>query len=547
MHTGRFSEQALSNTAWAYAKLGHAAPALLDAIADEAIGRGLGRCDQQTLCNIAWAYATVSSQHGRPTGHSTVALSDAIAAAALPRLHDFTAQGLANMAWAYARLGHSAPPLTPAVLEADGIEATGRARLVAAREARLDAHYSSRNGVTALLDGLAREVVARGLRHFGQQHLANLVWAYATLGHAAPSLFDAVAEEAAARLHEAEGGATATAVPAATATAVPAATTASSSTGFPAATASTAAAAASSSTAPATASTAAAAASTDAATVESTATTDAANGGTPTALAGMQAALGRFFGGRAAATAVGVTGESAAVKAGAAVAGAKAAPKAKGGRPANGAPAKGRRTASPRYRPMQPQELANLAWAFAAANHPAPVLFDGDAFVALCERTLPPAPVPVLTQFHQWQLWVTERGERWPQLPPELARRCHAAFCADEGRPSQLQRDVVEALRFLQLGAPVQLKQEVRTPLGYSVDAVLLYGGREVAVEVDGPSHFFGQIPTGATALKRRQLRAAGWALLPVPYWEWNALADANAKEAYLLAALLRLPPPAPR
>ena len=39
--------------------------------------------------------------------------------------------------------------------------------------------------------------------------------------------------------------------------------------------------------------------------------------------------------------------------------------------------------------------------------------------------------------------------------------------------------------------------------------------------------------------LKRRQLRAAGWALLPVPYWEWNALGrSTDAKEAYLLAAL---------
>ena len=513
IHTRRFPEQALSNTAWAYAKLGHAAPALLDAIADEAVGRGLGRCDQQTLCNIAWAYATVSSQHGRPTGHSTAALSDAIAAAALPRLHEFTAQGLANMAWAYARLGHSAPPLVPAVLEADGLEATGRARLVADGEARLDAHHSSRNGVTALLDGLAREVVARGLRHFEQQHLANIVWAYATLGHAAPGLFDAVAEEAAARLHEADGGA---ALPAATATA-----------------------------------SAATAATATAATAAAAAATAAANGGTHTALAGMQAALARFFGGgreaASAVTVVAAAAETAAVKPGAAVAGAKGkgGPRGKGGRPANGPPAKRRRASSPRHWPMQPQELANLAWAFAAANHPAPVLFDGDAFVALCERTLPPAPVPVLTQFHQWQLWVIERGERWPQLPPELARRCHAAFCADEGRPSQLQRDVVESLRFLQLGAPVQLKQEVRTPQGYSVDAVVLYGGREVAVEVDGPSHFFGQIPTGATALKRRQLRAAGWALLPVPYWEWNALADANAKEAYLLAALLRLPTPA--
>ena len=45
-------------------------------------------------------------------------------------------------------------------------------------------------------------------------------------------------------------------------------------------------------------------------------------------------------------------------------------------------------------------------------------------------------------------------------------------------------------------------------------------------IEVDGPSHFVGtsRTPNGATLLKRRQLRAAGWALLPVPYWEWDAL-----------------------
>ena len=32
--------------------------------------------------------------------------------------------------------------------------------------------------------------------------------------------------------------------------------------------------------------------------------------------------------------------------------------------------------------------------------------------------------------------------------------------------------------------------------------------GREVAIEVDGPLHFCGRMPSGATALKRRQLRA---------------------------------------
>ena len=44
--------------------------------------------------------------------------------------------------------------------------------------------------------------------------------------------------------------------------------------------------------------------------------------------------------------------------------------------------------------------------------------------------------------------------------------------------------------------------------------------------------------PNGATLLKRRQLRAAGWALLPVPYWEWDALGSKAAKQAYLRAAL---------
>ena len=70
----------------------------------------------------------------------------------------------------------------------------------------------------------------------------------------------------------------------------------------------------------------------------------------------------------------------------------------------------------------------------------------------------------------------------------------------------------------------------------------VVYGGREVAIEVDGPSHFYGRrsgrTPTGATALKRRQLRAAGWVLLPVPYWEWDGLSSKSARQEYLREAL---------
>jgi hypothetical protein len=44
-----------------------------------------------------------------------------------------------------------------------------------------------------------------------------------------------------------------------------------------------------------------------------------------------------------------------------------------------------------------------------------------------------------------------------------------------------------------------------------------------VAVEVDGPSHFLGdsEVPTGATRLKRRQLRHYGWPVLPVAYFDF--------------------------
>ena len=60
-------------------------------------------------------------------------------------------------------------------------------------------------------------------------------------------------------------------------------------------------------------------------------------------------------------------------------------------------------------------------------------------------------------------------------------------------------------------------REEVVTPQGYSLDAVVQVQGRDVAVEVDGPRHFLGRAPTGKTLLKRRQLRAAEWALLAVP------------------------------
>ena len=66
----------------------------------------------------------------------------------------------------------------------------------------------------------------------------------------------------------------------------------------------------------------------------------------------------------------------------------------------------------------------------------------------------------------------------------------------------------------------------------------------EWAVEVDGPFHFLrdGRTPSGSTLLKRKQLALLGYTVVPVPFWEWDALRGEGeeAKRRYL-ADKLRL------
>jgi hypothetical protein len=79
-----------------------------------------------------------------------------------------------------------------------------------------------------------------------------------------------------------------------------------------------------------------------------------------------------------------------------------------------------------------------------------------------------------------------------------------------------------------------------------SIDALITppTGGSlgRVAVEVDGPTHFFMnhvREPTGTTLFKRRLLDLAvqrgevsGW--VSVPYWEWDACKGESERRAYI-------------
>ena len=146
------------------------------------------------------------------------------------------------------------------------------------------------------------------------------------------------------------------------------------------------------------------------------------------------------------------------------------------------------RTSLRRCAVFKPQELANLAWGFAAANQPAgsSQLFD-QRFARRCDQLAADFTLEELCQLHQWATWHAGERGRSDSLPSDvLLERCRAAFGSEEGRLSQMQRNVGVALASLGL----RPAEEVVLHEGYSLDFVVEWRGERVGVEVDGPSHF---------------------------------------------------------
>eukprot|EP00930_Biecheleria_cincta_P057186 TRINITY_DN4315_c0_g1_i1.p1 TRINITY_DN4315_c0_g1~~TRINITY_DN4315_c0_g1_i1.p1 ORF type:complete len:342 (+),score=59.70 TRINITY_DN4315_c0_g1_i1:43-1026(+) len=67
---------------------------------------------------------------------------------------------------------------------------------------------------------------------------------------------------------------------------------------------------------------------------------------------------------------------------------------------------------------------------------------------------------------------------------------------------------------------------------------------RPIAIEVDGPSHFYANSKryTAYTKLKHRLLTRMGYKVLHVPYFEWRRLRGAKEREEYMRAKLLEEP-----
>jgi RAP domain len=194
-----------------------------------------------------------------------------------------------------------------------------------------------------------------------------------------------------------------------------------------------------------------------------------------------------------------------------------------------------------RIHEFNPQALTSMAWSFAVFDmEESNLLFTYvDSPLTQALQSIDPSSFSVenLCRLPQFQLWCQEQqtnGGGASNSSSELRRRCREAFVlsVDAKKPSRLQNDVMESLRTVQ--GISQVEEEVSTDSGYSVDAVVMFRGERIAVEVDGPFHFVGQSqsPNGATALKHRQLRALeGWKLVAIPYWEWNGIDTGPKKE----------------
>ena len=106
-----------------------------------------------------------------------------------------------------------------------------------------------------------------------------------------------------------------------------------------------------------------------------------------------------------------------------------------------------------------------------------------------------------------------------------------------ENKSSKQGSSYVRDISDIIVGFGMAYIQEYTSP-HYAVDIAL--SALKVAIEVDGPTHRSrntGQA-LGATAMKQRHVRAAGWRLMTVSHSEWDQLQGRQHKQDFLQSRL---------
>ena len=193
------------------------------------------------------------------------------------------------------------------------------------------------------------------------------------------------------------------------------------------------------------------------------------------------------------------------------------------------------------------QAMTNVLWALCVFDELDPALAAGVyARLDLAAATINIMAKAQLFQSHLY-LEAALPG-RAPDMAPPLLRACREAWLGmkDMVTVSMFQWSVLASVRF----AGFAVQPEYREGF-FCVDIATFLPGDppvKVAIEVDGIEHYscnracIGGVeqyrPSGRTVLRNRLLRAHGWAVCDVPWFEWSALKSQRDKQAYLKARI---------
>lgn len=173
-----FNEQNLSNTCWAFAKIGLRHDPLIKAIADETL-RKLPQFSAQGLSNTLWGYATLVIKGEECLGKSAWKLVCALLEELIARLPGCPTQQLSNSAWACCRLGVRHDDFMAAIASEGMRKLPNYTTQDLANTSMAFAKTNINN--REFLRALAGEA-ARKMRDFEAREVSNITWSLNIMG-----------------------------------------------------------------------------------------------------------------------------------------------------------------------------------------------------------------------------------------------------------------------------------------------------------------------------------------------------------------------------
>eukprot|EP01025_Chloroclados_australasicus_P023988 TRINITY_DN2415_c0_g3_i1.p1 TRINITY_DN2415_c0_g3~~TRINITY_DN2415_c0_g3_i1.p1 ORF type:complete len:787 (-),score=27.26 TRINITY_DN2415_c0_g3_i1:1975-4248(-) len=192
-----------------------------------------------------------------------------------------------------------------------------------------------------------------------------------------------------------------------------------------------------------------------------------------------------------------------------------------------------------------PQALSNTLWAFSVQDNG----YNEAVFVKLASyindfqearstedvRLQSPQIYQsyLLCKFKHDTIW-------WEQISPELQQQCmhmwqRSVLQQRYEEPSDFQQAIFDILG--ELGIKQRKMEYTIEDSLASIDIAFVIGGKRVAIEVDGPSHFTlsqPYLPLAKTVARDCLLQGYGWNVHSIPYYDWRQLKTQDNQREYV-------------